>query len=248
MGLLSGKVAVITGASRGIGRAVALKFASEGADIAFTYLEQKDLAEQTEAEIRAMGVKCQSYAADASNYQLTKEVVAEIYKEFGRIDVLVNNAGITRDALVFRMNEEQWDEVLRVNLKSAFNFTNAVAPIMTRQRSGSIINMSSIVGIGGNFGQSNYAASKAALIGLAKSVAKELGTRGIRSNCVAPGFIISDMTDRLPDSLKNEWIEDTPMRRGGSVEEVAGAALFLASDLSSFVTGQVIRCDGGYHM
>lgn len=248
MGLLSGKVAVITGASRGIGRAVALKFASEGADIAFTYLEQKDLAEQTEAEIRAMGVKCQSYAADASNYQLTKEVVAEIYKEFGRIDVLVNNAGITRDALVFRMNEEQWDEVLRVNLKSAFNFTNAVAPIMTRQRSGSIINMSSIVGIGGNFGQSNYAASKAALIGLAKSVAKELGARGIRSNCVAPGFIISDMTDRLPGSLKNEWIEDTPMRRGGSVEEVAGAALFLASDLSSFVTGQVIRCDGGYHM
>jgi 3-oxoacyl-[acyl-carrier protein] reductase len=248
MGLLSGKVAVITGASRGIGRAVALKFASEGADIAFTYLEQKDLAEQTEAEIRAMGVKCQSYAADASNYQLTKEVVAEIYKEFGRIDVLVNNAGITRDALVFRMNEEQWDEVLRVNLKSAFNFTNAVAPIMTRQRSGSIINMSSIVGIGGNFGQSNYAASKAALIGLAKSVAKELGARGIRSNCVAPGFIISDMTDRLPDSLKNEWIEDTPMRRGGSVDEVAGAALFLASDLSSFVTGQVIRCDGGYHM
>jgi 3-oxoacyl-[acyl-carrier protein] reductase len=248
MGLLSGKVAVITGASRGIGRAVALKFASEGADIAFTYLEQKDLAEQTEAEIRAMGVKCQSYAADASNYQLTKEVVAEIHKEFGRIDVLVNNAGITRDALVFRMNEEQWDEVLRVNLKSAFNFTNAVAPIMTRQRSGSIINMSSIVGIGGNFVQSNYAASKAALIGLAKSVAKELGARGIRSNCVAPGFIISDMTDRLPDSLKNEWIEDTPMRRGGSVEEVAGAALFLASDLSSFVTGQVIRCDGGYHM
>ncbi|MBQ1209723.1 MAG: 3-oxoacyl-[Bacteroidales bacterium] len=248
MGLLSGKVAVITGASRGIGRAVALKFASEGADIAFTYLEQKDLAEQTEAEIRAMGVKCQSYAADASNYQLTKDVVAEIHKEFGRIDVLVNNAGITRDALVFRMNEEQWDEVLRVNLKSAFNFTNAVAPIMTRQRSGSIINMSSIVGIGGNFGQSNYAASKAALIGLAKSVAKELGARGIRSNCVAPGFIISDMTDRLPDSLKNEWIEDTPMRRGGSVEEVAGAALFLASDLSSFVTGQVIRCDGGYHM
>lgn len=248
MGLLSGKVAVITGASRGIGRAVALKFASEGADIAFTYLEQKELAEQTEAEIRAMGVKCQSFAADASNFQLTKDVVAEIHKEFGRIDVLVNNAGITRDALVFRMNEEQWDEVLRVNLKSAFNFTNAVAPIMTRQRSGSIINMSSIVGIGGNFGQSNYAASKAALIGLAKSVAKELGARGIRSNCVAPGFIISDMTDRLPDSLKNEWVEDTPMRRGGSVEEVAGAALFLASDLSSFVTGQVIRCDGGYHM
>lgn len=248
MGLLSGKVAVITGASRGIGRAVALKFASEGADIAFTYLERKDLAEQTEAEIRAMGVKCQSYAADASNFQLTKEVVAEIHKEFGHIDVLVNNAGITRDALVFRMNEEQWDEVLRVNLKSAFNFINAIAPIMTRQRSGSIINMSSIVGIGGNFGQSNYAASKAALIGLAKSVAKELGARGIRSNCVAPGFIISDMTDRLPESLKNEWIEDTPMRRGGSVEEVAGAALFLASDLSSFVTGQVIRCDGGYHM
>lgn len=248
MGLLSGKVAVITGASRGIGRAVALKFASEGADIAFTYLEQKELAEQTEAEILAMGVKCRSYAADASNFQLTKDVVAEIHKEFGRIDVLVNNAGITRDALVFRMNEEQWDEVLRVNLKSAFNFTNAVAPIMTRQRSGSIINMSSIVGIGGNFGQSNYAASKAALIGLAKSVAKELGARGIRTNCVAPGFIISDMTDRLPDSLKNEWIEDTPMRRGGSVEEVAGAALFLASDLSSFVTGQVIRCDGGYHM
>ena len=248
MGLLSGKVAVITGASRGIGRAVALKFASEGADIAFTYLEQKELAEQTEAEIRAMGVKCQSFAADASNFQLTKDVVAEIHKEFGRIDVLVNNAGITRDALVFRMNEEQWDEVLRVNLKSAFNFTNAVAPIMTRQRSGSIINMSSIVGIGGNFGQSNYAASKAALIGLAKSVAKEFGVRGIRSNCVAPGCIISDMTDRLPDSLKNEWIEDTPMRRGGSVEEVAGAALFLASDLSSFVTGQVIRCDGGYHM
>ena len=248
MGLLSGKVAVITGASRGIGRAVALKFASEGADIAFTYLEQKELAEQTEAEIRAMGVKCQSFAADASNFQLTKDVVAEIHKEFGRIDVLVNNAGITRDALVFRMNEEQWDEVLRVNLKSAFNFTNAVAPIMTRQRSGSIINMSSIVGIGGNFGQSNYAASKAALIGLAKSVAKELGARGIRSNCVAPGFIISDMTDRLPDSLKNEWVEDTPMRRGGSVEEVAGAALFLASDVSSFVTGQVLRCDGGYHM
>lgn len=248
MGLLTGKVAVITGASRGIGRAVALKFASEGADIAFTYLERQDMAQQTEADICAFGVKCRAYAADASDFQKTKEVIAEIHREFGRIDILVNNAGITRDALVFRMGEELWDEVLHVNLKSAFNYINACAPIMTRQRSGSIINMSSIVGVGGNAGQSNYAASKAALIGLAKSVAKELGARGIRANCVAPGYIVSDMTNRLPDSIKNDWIEDTPLRRGGTVDEVAGVALFLASDLSAFVTGQVIRCDGGYHM
>ncbi|MBP5397633.1 MAG: 3-oxoacyl-[acyl-carrier-protein] reductase [Bacteroidales bacterium] len=247
MGLLSGKVAVITGGTRGIGKAVALRFAQEGADVAFTYIERGDLALQTEEELRALGVRCKSYAADASDFAKTKEVVAEIVKEFGRIDVLVNNAGITRDALVFRMNESQWDEVLRINLKSAFNYIHFVAPVMTRQRSGSIINISSIVGIGGNAGQANYSASKAALIGLAKSVAKELGGRGIRANCVAPGYIISDMTAKLPEAVRKEWVEDTPLQRGGTVEEVANAALFLASDLSSFITAQVLRCDGGYH-
>ena len=247
MGLLSGKVAVITGGSRGIGKAVALCFAREGADIAFTYIEHGDLAAQTEEELRAYGVRCKSYSADASDFDKTKEVVDRVLEEFGRIDILVNNAGITRDSLVFRMKEEQWDEVLRINLKSAFNYIRHVTPVMTRQRGGSIINISSIVGIGGNAGQANYAASKAALIALAKSVAKELGARGVRANCVAPGYILSDMTAKLPEAVRKEWVDDTPLHRGGSVEEVANTALFLASDLSSFITGQVLRCDGGYH-
>lgn len=246
MGLLSGKTALITGGARGIGKAVALRFAAEGADVAFTDLALNGLTDAVRAEVSAFGVRCAAYAADAADYAKTREVVAAVCQELGRIDILVNNAGITRDGLLMRMSEEQWDEVIRVNLKSAFNYTREVAPVMARQRSGSIINMSSIVGIGGNAGQANYSASKAGLIALAKSVAMEFGSRGVRANCVAPGYIISDMTAKLPEALKEQWIAATPLRRGGTVEEVANTVLFLASDLSSFISGQVLRCDGGF--
>jgi len=245
MGMLDGKTALITGAAKGIGKAIALKFAQEGADIAFTDLVINEAALQTKSEIEAFGVKCCAYSSNAADFEATAEVVAQIHKEFGHIDVLVNNAGITKDGLMLRMTEAQWDAVLTVNLKSAFNFIHACTPIMARQKGGSIINMSSVVGVSGNAGQCNYSASKAGLIGLAKSIAKEMGPRGIRANCIAPGFIISDMTAALPEEVREQWAKSIPLRRGGSVEEVAKVALFLASDLSSYVSGQVINCCGG---
>lgn len=244
MGLLDGKVALITGAAKGIGKAIALKFAAEGADIAFTDLVINDAAQATAAEIEAFGHKVKAYASNAASFEETEAVVGEIHKEFGRIDILVNNAGITKDGLMLRMSEQQWDAVLTVNLKSAFNFIHALTPIMARQRGGSIISMSSVVGVSGNAGQCNYSASKAGLIGLTKSIAKEMGPRGIRANCIAPGFIISDMTAALPDDVREQWVKTIPLRRGGTPEEVAKVALFLASDLSSYVSGQVINCCG----
>ncbi len=241
MGLLEGKVALITGASKGIGKAIALRFASEGASIAFTDI---CISGDTVAELEALGVKVRAYESDAADFAATHAVVEQIVADFGRIDILVNNAGITRDGLMLRMGEEQWDAVINVNLKSAFNFTHAVIPTMSKQRGGSIINMSSVVGEHGNAGQANYSASKAGLIGLAKSVAKEMGPRGIRANCIAPGFIISDMTAAMSEDVRQAWVKTIPLRRGGTVEEVAKVALFLASDLSSYVSGQVISCCG----
>ena len=248
MKLLQGKVALVTGAARGIGKAIALKFASEGADIAFTDLSIDDNAKATEAEIAALGVKVKGFASNAADFDDTHKVVDDIMKEFGRIDVLVNNAGITRDGLMMRMSEQQWDMVINVNLKSAFNFVHAITPIMMLQKSGSIINMSSVVGVSGNGGQANYSASKAGMIGLAKSMAKELGSRGVRANAIAPGFIITEMTGQLPDDVKAKWAETIPLRRGGTTDDVANVALFLASDLSSYVSGQVLHCDGGMNM
>ncbi len=248
MKLLEGKTALITGAARGIGKAIALKFAAEGANIAFTDLVIDENGKATEQEIEALGVKAKGYASDASNFAQTKEVVDQIKADFGRIDILVNNAGITKDGLMMRMTEEQWDRVININLKSAFNFINAVLPIMLRQRGGSIINMASVVGVHGNAGQSNYAASKAGLIALAKSIAQEVGSRGIRANAIAPGFIETAMTAALPDEVREEWKKKIPLRRGGQVEDIANVATFLASDLSSYVTGQVIQVDGGMNM
>ncbi len=244
MGLLTGKVALITGAKKGIGKAIALKFASEGADIAFTDLELNDVAQQTVRELEAFGVRVKAYASNAADFAAAHEVVTEVQKEFGHIDILVNNAGITRDSLVLRMSEAQWDEVLTVNLKSAFNFIHACTPVMMRQRNGSIINVASVVGLHGNAGQCNYSASKAGMMALAKSVAKEMGSRGIRANCIAPGFIQSDMTAALPEDVRTAWEKSIPMRRGGTPEEVANVALFLASELSSYVSGQVISVCG----
>lgn len=244
MGLLNGKVALITGAARGIGKAIAMKFASEGADVAFTDLVINEVGEQTVKDIEAFGHKVKAYASNAASFEETHNVVNQILADFGRIDILVNNAGITKDGLMLRMSEAQWDAVLNVNLKSAFNFIHALTPIMARQRSGSIINMSSVVGVSGNAGQCNYSASKAGLIGLAKSIAKEMGPRGIRANCIAPGFIISDMTNALSEEVRDAWVKQIPLRRGGTPEDVANVAVFLASDLSSYVSGQVIHCCG----
>ena len=241
MGLLEGKVALITGASRGIGKAIALKFAAEGADIAFTDIK---VNEDTVKELSDLGVKVKAYASNAADFADTQATVEKIHADFGHIDILVNNAGITRDGLMLRMEESQWDAVINVNLKSAFNYIHAVTQIMSRQKGGSIINMSSVVGVSGNAGQCNYSASKAGLIGLAKSIAKEMGPRGIRANCIAPGFIISDMTAALPEDVREAWVKSIPLRRGGTPEDVAKVALFLASDLSSYVSGQVINCCG----
>ena len=245
MKLLEGKVALVTGASRGIGRAVAIKSAEQGANIAFTYLTQQNAAMETVAEIEALGVRVKAYASDAASFEQSHAVVEQVIADFGRIDVLVNNAGVTKDNLMLRMTEEQWDMIINTNLKSAFNFTHAVTPIMARQRGGSIINMSSVVGVSGNAGQSNYSASKAGMIGLAKSIAKEMGSRGIRANCIAPGFIISDMTANLSDEVREQWAKSIPLHRFGTLEDVANVALFLASDMSSYITGQVINCCGG---
>lgn len=244
MKLLEGKVAIVTGAARGIGKAIALKFAENGADVAFTDLAVDDNAKATEKAITDMGVRCKAYASNAASFADTASVVARIMEDFGRIDILVNNAGITRDGAIKRMTEEQWDMVININLKSAFNFIHAVQPVMFKQKGGSIINMSSVVGVHGNANQCNYSASKAGMIGLAKSIAQELGSRNIRANAVAPGFIITEMTNQLSDEIKAAWNERIPLRRGGTPEDVANVCLFLASDLSSYVSGQVIQVDG----
>ena len=245
MDLLKGKVALVTGAARGIGKAIAYKLAQAGADIAFTDLNADENFNKTVEEISALGVTCRGYASNAADFQQAHDTVEQIHKDFGRIDILLNNAGITRDGLMMRMTEQQWDMVINVNLKSAFNFTHALVPIMARQRGGSIINISSIVGVNGNAGQCNYSASKAGMIGLAKSIAREMGSRGIRANAIAPGFIITEMTNALSEEVREEWNKKIPLRRGGTPEDIANVALFLASDLSSYVTGQVIVCDGG---
>ncbi|MBQ6952517.1 MAG: 3-oxoacyl-[Bacteroidales bacterium] len=247
MGLLDGKVALITGAARGIGKAIALKYASEGASVAFTDLVIDDIAQETVAQLEAFGVQVKAYASNAADFEATQVVVEQVVADFGRIDILVNNAGITKDGLVMRMSEAQWDAVIAVNMKSAFNFLHAVVPVMARQRSGSIINMASIAGQTGNPGQVNYSASKAGLIAMAKSVAKEMGPRGIRANAIAPGYVITEMTEVLPQAVKDEYIKLIPLKRGATVEEIASVALFLGSDLSSYVTGQVIAVNGGMY-
>ena len=242
--LLADKTALITGAARGIGKQIALAFAREGANIAFTDLELNEQAQATRDEIAALGVKVAFYASNAADFEAAHQVVESVVADFGRLDIMVNNAGITRDTLLMRMTEQMWDQVIEVNLKSAFNFTHAVTPVMMRQRSGSIISLSSVVGLNGNAGQANYAASKAGIIALTKSVAKELGSRGVRANAIAPGFIITDMTKALSEETLKSFVSMIPMKRGGEPEEVAKVALFLASDLSSYVSGQVIQVNG----
>ncbi len=245
MGLLDNKVALITGAGRGIGKAIAMRFAQEGCKIAFTDIALNDVVLETEKELKALGVEAKAYASNAANFTETQQVVDEIVKDFGRIDILVNNAGITKDTALKRMTEEMWDAVINVNLKSVFNFTKAVQPVMWKQAGGSVINMSSVVGVSGNANQCNYSASKAGIIGFTKSAAKEMGVRNIRHNAIAPGFIITAMTNALPEDVRKQWESLIPLRRGGTPEDVANVALFLASDLSSYVTGQVIHCCGG---
>ena len=252
MGLLQGKTAIVTGAARGIGKAIALKFASEGANIAFTDLAlNEEMAaglEETRKEIEALGVTCRAYAGNAADFAETETLVKQIHADFGSIDVLINNAGITKDGLMLRMSEAQWDAVINVNLKSAFNFIHACAPIMLRQRGGSIINMSSVVGVHGNAGQCNYSASKAGVIGMTKSVAKELGSRNIFANAVAPGYIETDMTRALPEEARKAFADSIPLKRPGQPEDVANVVYFLCSPLSDYVTGQVINVCGGFLM
>lgn len=245
MDLLKNKTALITGASRGIGKAIALVFANEGADIAITNIADDAEFRDTLKDIEKTGVKVKGYVSNAAVYEDSQKTVSEVLKDFSRIDILVNNAGITRDNLLMRMTEEQWDSVLTVNLKSVYNLTKAVIMPMIKQNGGSIINMSSVVGVSGNAGQTNYSASKAGIIGFTKSIAKELGSRNIRCNSIAPGFIISEMTDKLSESVKNDWINKIPLKRGGKPEDVANTALFLASELSSYINGQTIHVCGG---
>ncbi len=248
MKLLEGKVAIITGASRGIGKGIAEVFADQGATIAFTYASSDEKARAFEAELAAKGVKAKGYKSDASDFNAAQTLVDEVVAEFGTVDILVNNAGITRDTLLMRMSEEQWDDVLRVNLKSIFNLTKAVIKPMLKARSGSIINMSSIVGVTGNAGQANYAASKAGMIGFTKSVAQELGSRNIRCNAIAPGFIETEMTEKLDPKVVEGWVNTIPLKRGGTTTDIANTTLYLASDLSSYVTGQTLHVCGGMHM
>jgi len=245
MKLLEGKTALITGASRGIGKAIALKFAGEGADIAVTNIFDDDEFKSTIKEIEALGVKAKGYVFNVASFNDSQKIINEILTDFIKIDILVNNAGITKDTLLMRMTEEQWDAVIAVNLKSVFNLTKAVIQPMLKQKRGSIINMSSVVGVSGNAGQSNYSASKAGILGFTKSIAKEVGSRSIRVNAIAPGFILTEMTDKLPEDIKNEWINKIPLRRGGTPDDVANTALYLASDLSSYVSGQTINVCGG---
>jgi 3-oxoacyl-[acyl-carrier protein] reductase len=245
MQLLQNKVALITGATRGIGRGIALNFAKNGANIAFTYVSSDEKAKAFEAELQALGVKAKGYKSDAGDFKAADELVTNVVAEFGTIDVLVNNAGITRDTLLMRMSEQQWDEVMNANLKSVFNLTKAVQRPMLKAKKGSIINMSSVVGVKGNAGQSNYAASKAGIIGFTKSVALELGSRNIRSNAIAPGFIETEMTAALDEKVVQQWRDSIPLKRGGTAEDVANVTLFLASDMSAYVTGQCINVCGG---
>jgi len=245
MGLLTGKTALITGASRGIGKAIAIRFAMEGSDIAITNIVDDEEFKTTIKEIEALGVKAKGYVSNAANYEDSQRVINDVVKDFSRIDILVNNAGITRDTLLMRMTEDQWDSVIAVNLKSVFNLTKAVLMTMIKQKGGSIVNMSSVVGVSGNAGQSNYSASKAGIIGFTKSIAKEVGSRNIRCNAIAPGFILTEMTEKLPEDVKKDWADKIPLKRGGTPEDVANTALYLASDLSSYVTGQTIHVCGG---
>ncbi len=245
MGLLSGKTALITGASRGIGKSIALLYAREGADIAITNIADDDEFKSAIRDIESLGVKAKGYVSNAASFEDSQRVINEVVRDFTKIDILVNNAGIARDNLLMRMTEEQWDTVIAVNLKSVFNLTKAVVSVMLKQKSGSIINMSSVVGVSGNAGQSNYSASKAGIIGFTKSVAKEVGSRNIRCNAIAPGFILTEMTGKLPEDVKNDWVNKIPLRRSGLPEDVANTALYLASDLSSYVTGQTIHVCGG---
>ena len=244
MKLLQGKVALITGASRGIGKAFAVRYAQEGCNVAFTDIKRDENMELCEKELIALGVKAVGFASNAASFEDSAKLVEAVAAEFGRIDILVNNAGITRDNLLMRMTEKDWDLIMDVNLKSVFNLTHACQKIMLKQRSGSIVNMSSVVGVSGNAGQSNYAATKAGIIGFTKSIAQELGSRNIRCNAVAPGFIITDMTGQLPEDVRLAWEKKIPLRRGGSPEEVAKVCVFLGSDLSSYVSGQVISVCG----
>ncbi len=245
MKLLKGKTAIITGAARGIGKEIAIKYAQQGANIAITDLQITPETDELIKNLEQENIKAKAYAFDASELSQVEENIKQIHQDFGQIDILVNNAGITRDTFLMRMTEAQWDLVIKVNLKSVFAMTKAVQPFMLKQRSGSIINMSSVVGVSGNAAQTNYSASKAGIIGFTKSVAKELGGRNIRSNAIAPGFIITDMTGKLSDDVKKRWTETIPLKRGGTPEDVANVCVFLGSELSSYVTGQVINVCGG---
>lgn len=245
MKLLEGKTALITGASRGIGKGIAVKFAEQGANIAFTFLSSIEKGKALEAELAAYGVKVKGYQSDAADFKAADELVNSVVADFGTVDILVNNAGITRDTLLMRMSEQQWDEVMNANLKSVFNLTKAVQRPMLKARKGSIINMSSVVGVKGNAGQANYAASKAGIIGFTKSVALELGSRNIRSNAIAPGFIETEMTGALDEKVVQGWRDAIPLKRGGTAEDVANLTLFLASDMSAYITGQCINVCGG---
>jgi 3-oxoacyl-[acyl-carrier protein] reductase len=248
MTLLQNKVALVTGASRGIGREIAKKFASQGANIAFTYLSSIEKGQALEAELAAYGIKAKGYRSDASDFAAAEQLVVDVVADFGTLDILVNNAGITRDTLLMRMSEEQWDDVLRVNLKSVFNLTKAAIKPMMRAKNGSIINMTSVVGLMGNAGQANYSASKAGIIGFTKSIAKELGSRNIRSNAIAPGFIETEMTGELNEKALEDWLKNIPLKRAGGGEDVANACVFLASDMSKYITGQTLQVDGGMLM
>ncbi|MBR1643806.1 MAG: 3-oxoacyl-[Bacteroidales bacterium] len=245
MKLLENKIALITGASRGIGRSTAMQFAAQGAHVLFTDLKENDDSASLVAELKAQGVNAAFFATNAADHDQAQALAKTIEKDYGRLDILVNNAGITRDGLLLRMSPEDWDMVLTVNLRSVYNYSKAFAPIMMKQRSGSIINLSSIVGINGNAGQCNYSASKAGIIGLTRSVAKELGSRNIRCNAIAPGFIVTAMTDQLSEEVRKEWTKQIPLRRGGTPEDIAQLCVFLGSDMSAYITGQVLRCDGG---
>lgn len=247
MKLLQGKNAIVTGASKGIGRAIAIRFAEQGANVAFTYLSSVEKGEALEKELAAYGIKAKGYRSDASDFDAAQKLANDVNEEFGSVDIVVNNAGITKDGLLMRMSEEQWDDVLRINLKSVFNLTQALTKIMMKQKAGSIINMSSVVGAKGNAGQANYAASKAGIIGFSKSVALELGSRNVRCNVIAPGFIATEMTGKLDEKVLKEWEAGIPMKRAGEVNDIADATVFLASDMSKYITGEVLHVNGGMY-